>query len=638
MQTALSKRIRGIVLAVLVLCLMAALPALAVETPVTAQITISPEEVSVPGPVDVSISVTNISGADLTQPVTLYDPNGRLVSGFGQNGSVTMKADAQMSVSLQGTVTQEMLDQGSMTYTLRWMDENGTELALPLTAEVHFSGERAGLRVVRTISPEVVRGGQTVKVSYELTNIGGVSISNIQVREKLSRTPKTLKNLAIGASSTVDFTAKMGNADLVSSAEITYRPAGSGQNESVVIEEQTIPLAIKGLNVELSVDKDAVNIGETVRLIMTARNEGNITYSNVTAEDKKLGKVFENLTIPAYTTISEEKELTISEPSSFQLKLSLPDNTGTTNSLDTNAVSVSAFDPEKELLLTLLLTSDKESIVSENEDVSMTLVVTNTSNVDCKNVEITHNGTPIYTIPSLVAGQSMTVKRDYTVSQAGAFRFTATTKDTIGNTVRFESNTLTLPYTRVTAAPTATPAPTIPPLETLPPADYENTGSVLRTMRNVLYTASNVLGVLAAAALLLFVISTIVRASKRHQSESAYDHLDLAERRDYAQPAENSGDEDAPKPEEKPEAEEQAADQDAVQSEVGGFRMTRDRQTDEFPAWHEPGTPAETQEEAPAQPEEAPAQEQADAAPEGEDAPRHSRASLPDRRRRSRRS
>ena len=638
MQTALSKRIRGIVLAVLVLCLMAALPALAVETPVTAQITISPEEMSVPGPVDVSISVTNISGADLTQPVTLYDPNGRLVSGFGQNGSVTMKADAQMSVSLQGTVTQEMLDQGSMTYTLRWMDENGTELALPLTAEVHFSGERAGLRVVRTISPEVVRGGQTVKVSYELTNIGGVSISNIQVREKLSRTPKTLKNLAIGASSTVDFTAKMGNADLVSSAEITYRPAGSGQNESVVIEEQTIPLAIKGLNVELSVDKDAVNIGETVRLIMTARNEGNITYSNVTAEDKKLGKVFENLTIPAYTTISEEKELTISEPSSFQLKLSLPDNTGTTNSLDTNAVSVSAFDPEKELLLTLLLTSDKESIVSENEDVSMTLVVTNTSNVDCKNVEITHNGTPIYTIPSLVAGQSMTVKRDYTVSQAGAFRFTATTKDTIGNTVRFESNTLTLPYTRVTAAPTATPAPTIPPLETLPPADYENTGSVLRTMRNVLYTASNVLGVLAAAALLLFVISTIVRASKRHQSESAYDHLDLAERRDYAQPAENSDDEDAPKPEEKPEAEEQAADQDAVQSEVGGFRMTRDRQTDEFPAWHEPGTPAETQEEAPAQPEEAPAQEQADAAPEGEDAPRHSRASLPDRRRRSRRS
>ena len=655
MQTALINRIRGIILAILVLCLMAALPALAVETPVTAQIAISPEEMSVPGTVDVSISVTNISGADLTQPVTLYDPNGKIVSGFGQNGSATLKAGAQMSVSLQGTVTQEMLDQGSMTYTLRWLDSAGQELALPITAEVHFSGERAGLRVVRTITPEVVRSGQSVKVSYELTNIGGVSISNIQVREKLSRTPKTLKNLAIGASTTVEFTAKMGNADLASSAEITYRPAGSGKSETVVIEEQTIPVAVKGLNVELSLDRDAVDIGETVRLVMTARNEGNITYSNVSAVDKKLGTVFENVTIPAFSTVTEEKELTITEPSSFQLKLTLPDNTGATNTMDTNAVSVSAYDPEKELLLTLLLTSDKESIVSENEDVTMTLVITNISNVDCKNVEITHNSRPIYTIPSLAAGQSYELKRDYTVSQAGSFCFTATAKDTIGNTVQFESNTLTLPYTRVTAAPTATPAPTVPPLETLPPAEYENTGSILRTVRNVLYTASNILGPLAAAALLLFIISSIVRAVKHHQSKGAYDHLDLAERRDYAQPAENSETGDAPKPAEKPaeaEADEQPAEQDQKQSEVGGFRMTRDRQTDEFPAWHEPAAPAAADaaetpvqtEGTPAEPEQ-PAvqdqpvvQEQAEAVPEGEESGRHSRTSLPDRRRRSRRS
>ena len=641
MQTALIQRIRLALGALLVLCLMSALPALAVDTPVMAQISISPEELSVPGPVDVSIGVTNISGADLTRPVTLYDPNGKIVSGFGQNGSATLKAGAQMSVSLQGTVSQEMLDQGSMTYTLRWQDESGQELALPITAEVHFSGERAGLRIVRTITPEVVRSGQSVKVTYELTNTGAVSISNIQVREKLSRTPKTLKNLAIGATTTVDFTAKMGNADLTSGAEITYRPAGSGQSETAVIEEQKIPLAVKGLNVEISLDKTAVDIGETVRLILTARNEGNITYSNVSAVDKKLGTVFEGLTIPASSTITEEKELTISEPSTFQLKLSLQDNTGSTNTLDTNSVSVSAYDPEKELLLTLLLTSDKESIVAEKEDVSMTLVVTNTSNVDCKNIEITQNGVSIYTIPALAAGQNVTVKRDFTVSQAGSFRFTATTKDTIGNTVRFESNTLSLPYTRITAAPTSTPAPTVPPLETLPPVRYTDAGPILRTMIRVLYTAAIVLGALAAAALVLFLVSTVVRVRKRHQSDNAYDHLDLAERRDYAQPAEGSEDQPAPKPADEPEkaaGETENAGQEA-QTEGGGFRMTRDRQTDEFPEWRESAEkPAEAAEpeakpEAPAP--EQPAQPEAPAA-EG-DEPRHSRASLPDRRRRSKR-
>ncbi len=666
MRTALIHQLKPAVLLLVALCLLTAIPALAVDTPVQAQITVTPDEMSVPGPVEVSISVKNISGADLTRPVTLYAPNGQLVSGFGQNGSATLKADAQMNATLQTTVTQDMLDKGEMTYMLRWQDDAGQELALPLTAAIRFNGEKSGLRVVRTISPEVVRSNQSVKVTYELTNTGAVSISNIQVREKLSRTPKTLKNLAIGATTKVEFTAKMGNTDLVSGAEISFRPAGTGASETAVIEDQVIPLAVKGLNVELSVDQTAVNIGETVRLIMTARNEGNITYTNVTATDSKLGTVFENVTIPAYTTITEEKAITISEPSSFKLKLTLADNTGMTNSYDTNSVSVSAYDPEKELKLTLLLTSDKESITSAPEDVSMTVVVTNSSNVECKKVEITQNGVAIYTIPSLAAGQSMTVKRDFTVSQAGAFRFTATTKDTIGNTVRFDSNTLTLNYARATLAPTATPAPTIPPLETLPPVEYKDTGSILRTVRNSLYTATIALAAVTAVVLALFVASSIVRARKRHQSDSAFDHLDLAERRDYAQ-APESADESAPAPrrEKKPDGDAPAEDAaEPVQTSDGGFRMSRDRQTEDFPVWREsadspaapdadtpadegvpdgdaraiqdePVSPRHVRDVAPAAPD-AGAAESPIAAPTETPAADHSRASLPDRRRRHR--
>ena len=636
MQTALVHRMRLALAALLALCLLAAVPsALAVDSPISAQITITPDEMSTPGPVGVSISVTNISGADLTQPVTLYDPNGRIVSGFGQNGSALMKKDAQMTVSLQGQVTQEMLDEGKITYTLRWQDESGQELAIPVEASVRFNGEKSGLRIVRSISPEVVRSGQSVKVTYELTNTGEVSISNIQVKEKLNRTPKTLKNLAIGATTTVEFTAKMGNADLTSGAEISFRPAGTGKTETAVIEDQVIPLAVRGLNVELSVDRTAVDIGESVRLILTARNEGNITYTKVTATDKKLGTVFENLTIPARETVTEEKLVTVTEPSTFQLKLALEDNTGTTNSVDTNSVMVSAFDPEKELILTVLLTADKEYIATAPEDVSMSVVVTNTSNVDCKDIKIRQNDLLIYTIPSLTAGQSMTVKRDFTVSQAGSFRFTAETKDTIGNTRTFDSNTLTLNYMRATPAPTSTPVPTVPPLETLPPADYSNTGSILRTMRNGLYTAAAVLGALTLVTGLLFIASTIVRARKRRQSDSAYDHLDLAERRDYTQAPEGQEETAAPAP--KPEAAEdepapEAAEDASLQTEGGGFRMTRDRQTEDFPAWH-------AQTEAPAEPapEAAPVQPTEDApeeAPDQTDVRHADRTALPDRRRR----
>ena len=120
------------------------------------------------------------------------------------------------------------------------------------------------------------------------------------------------------------------------------------------------------------------------------------------------------------------------------------------------------------------------------------------------------------------------------------------------------------------------------------------------------------LGVLSAAALLLFLVSTFVRFKKRHDSDTAYDHLDLAEKRDYSQPAEEnepseSSEEEssaareemkeepadqADQPQEAPEepAEEQAAEPQPEETEAekghsGGFRMTRDSQTDEFPPY-----------------------------------------------------
>ena len=177
----------------------------------------------------------------------------------------------------------------------------------------------------------------------------------------------------------------------------------------------------------------------------------------------------------------------------------------------------------------------------------------------------------------------------------------------------FESNTLTLMTARQTPAPTPVPTPTIAPLVTIEPVSYENVSQPLRIMRNVLYPVANVLGVLSAAALLLFLVSTFVRFKKRHDSDTAYDHLDLAEKRDYSQPAEenepsgSSDDETPPAREEMQEesadpadqpqeAQEESADEqpaqeqqpeetDAPMGHSGGFRMTRDSQTDEFPPY-----------------------------------------------------
>ena len=90
-----------------------------------------------------------------------------------------------------------------------------------------------------------------------------------------------------------------------------------------------------------------------------------------------------------------------------------------------------------------------------------------------------------------------------------------------------------------TAAPTMVPVVTVAPpaLVTPVPAD-----PLLSQSRSALMTAATVLGGLFACALVLFAVSTVVRLRKKSKSKAAYDHLDLAERRDYTEPADDEFD------------------------------------------------------------------------------------------------
>ena len=112
----------------------------------------------------------------------------------------------------------------------------------------------------------------------------------------------------------------------------------------------------------------------------------------------------------------------------------------------------------------------------------------------------------------------------------------------MNNTVSFESNTLRIGLNRTTPQPTAVPVTTVAPpvLVTAAPAD-----SLLGQGRGALMTAAMALGALFAAVLALFIVSTCIRLYKKGKSNAAYDHLELAERRDYTEvPEETEFDEE----------------------------------------------------------------------------------------------
>ncbi len=534
----------GALLLLMVLVFVCASAALGEETdPVSFTIQVTPDSLTAPGEVSVSLRISNPTNTDMIDPVTLYDPAGALVSSFGDGGSYILKSGDSRSWEGKWNVTQAELDAGAVAYTLRYHmeDETGSlvEYNKQAVARISFMGERVNLTVNRTIDPQVVRAGKQANVTYELYNSGNVTLTDIRVQDKIARNAKTVKTLAPGDRTTVAFSSRIGNADLTSAGTITYKVVGSNKTLTETVDEAVIPLASPNLKIELSSPTEGVNVGEAATLVITFTNAGNVSYSNVTVTEAKRGEILTNLSIPAGATVTETKEFILMEPTDFKVTATLPDNTGETQTMSSKEIRVGVYDPEKQLLLTLNLTADQETVPEVPADVKFHLTVTNNSNIKAEKISITHGATAVYTIASLEPGASVTLDRDFRISQAGQFRFTASLKDSMNNTVSFESNTIRITYARPTAAPTMVPVVTVAPpaLVTPVPAD-----PLLSQSRSALMTAATVLGGLFACALVLFAVSTVVRLRKKSKSKAAYDHLDLAERRDYTEPADDEFD------------------------------------------------------------------------------------------------
>lgn len=616
-----TKKHIALLLSLLAVMLLFALPAWAAE-PISFSLSVEPASLTEPGPVTVSVRVANTGDADLTEPVSLQDPDGQIVASFGDGGQALIKQGEYVTAQQTYNVTREQLSDGKLTYTLSYnqVDENGNVVVQTLakSAEIAYTGTHVDLTVNRTIDPEVVRRDKTVNVQYELYNAGNVEIKNIRVRENssVSGTAQTVASLAPGERKTIQFTATMGSNDMTSAGRVTYT-AGE-DTQTVSLPEVTIPRANPGLELGdiLTADQTAITNGETVTLTLTIKNNGNITYSNITVTDAKYGELFTNLTLGAGETLVKEKQFTLSETTAFKYTITLPDNTGTTSTVTSNEVKVSVYDPAQVLMLNLMAETDTPTIASSPADVAFTLTLTNNSSFEAKNVQLRHGSTNIYTVESLKPGETVNVTRMFTVSQAGKFRFTASAKDALDNTVSFDSNEIVLTYAApvitATMAPVVTPAPlvtvTAAPIDVLEPA-------TVQTNRLLRYAAIALVA-LFAVTFVLFVVSTVMRAKRRSAHRSAYDHMTLADKRDYKEPArydssalEQTSETPAEDfPAEKPSdaiLKEEAAPVVNANSETGGYRLTReDSSIFEQPSAEEKPAEQEQPQPAPDAPQE----------------------------------
>lgn len=533
---------------ILLVFLSASALALTDASAISFEMTVDPAALKAPGNVTVSLRVANVGAEDITVPMTVYDADGKILTAAFDGGAIaSLKVNEVVTWEGAWRVSQEHLDAGKITFNLRLNTQDATgaiaQVSVAAAAPIAFDGDKVALDVQRAITPEVVRNGDNVVVTYTLTNSGNVGLKEIIVREngKISNTPQSVATLAAGSTQTVSFTKKAGATELESSAVVTYKKEGTNTELRQTVELATIPVARPGFSSELTADKTTVAIGEKVTLTLTLSNVGNISYSNIQVTDPKLGVVFSDLSLPAGESVTQTKEITMMTPTTFKFSIALEDNTGRKQTETTNELKVSAYAENQIMRLNVQLSADTDTIETQPGLVRFTILITNDSSNLAKPVNVYHGAAQITHIPELKPGESISVSRDFSLNQAGKYRFSVRTVDGLDNTVSFDSNELTIAYVPPTPAPTKVVVPTVAPIVTYSPIPLTGGDDLAIKGRDTLFVAMIALGLLFGASLLLFLVSSAMRARVRAQSNAAYDHLEVTEKRDYKDPSTYQG-------------------------------------------------------------------------------------------------
>ena len=542
----------------------------AATSPVVASIELDPAYLAAPGKVKVSITVSNTSNEDLKDPVTLLDPAAQVVPDFGNSGQAMLKAGGSLTWTGEYDVSQSALDNGSIVYYLKYTNYlasgEAVEQSIPIQGKITTQKADVLLQVKRTITPTVAQQDQDVKVTYFITNAGTVTLNDIKIQENTDIQKKKQSidafSLKSGQTAELTFTVKMGKKDLTSGAKLTYTAEGSSKKLTYTVDNQKITYGDPKLTASLSSSAKGAVVNNTVTLTLQLSNKGNVDFSDIRVTDATLGEVFSNQELKAGDTLNLTKDITIQETAQYQFNVTAMDATGNEVTASTDAVAVTAMNADDVLNLSLSASVDQTEVYGNPANVHFTLVLQNDSNVDAKNVKVSHGDTELATFDSIPKGESRTINRDAALSYSGKYQFTVTANDPLDNALTFQSNEMQIAVYAPTPAP-ATPTP--PPVPTAEPSFVPATvipirdpsiGAVPKAIQNVLLPLLILAGVVLVAVCVLLLIATKRRADQKRASDAAYDHLERAKRRDYITPADDE--------EEKEQAETDGADKEEL--------------------------------------------------------------------------
>ncbi|MEN2280515.1 gliding motility-associated C-terminal domain-containing protein [Algoriphagus sp. SE2] len=214
------------------------------------------------------------------------------LTGFSSGTPFSLSPGGVNTYTTTYTVTQADLDAGEIvnTATVSGEDPSNTQVTSTDTHTVRAK-IAAALDLEKTANPTVfVNAGEVVTYTFELTNTGNVTLSNIVLDDPRISFNQAVSDLAPGQAATITHNYTLTQSDIndqgfVNTATAT---ATSPLGKSVTATDQAAVTAVdKGaLDInKVALDQTYTQVGEAIDFEITVTNVGNVTIDNVVVTD-----------------------------------------------------------------------------------------------------------------------------------------------------------------------------------------------------------------------------------------------------------------------------------------------------------------------------------------------------------------
>ena len=375
------------------------------------------------------IKVTNTGNVNLTG-VTVTDP-GVVLGPCSPAIPATLAPGATLECAATHAVTQADIDLGHYSNTAVGDSDQTDPVSAAATVPVVQSPALTVLKTATSSGP-YDSVGDVVTYSISVKNTGNQSLTGVTVTDPGvgvvlgTCTPAIPTSLAPGASIVCGATHAITQAD-IDAGTYTNTALGDSDQTPSANDIETVPVAQAAhiTLVKSAVETRFARVADVINYTLVATNDGNVTLTNVSIVDPKLGTLTctQPVTLPPGATLSCTGSYTITQA---DLDAGVVNNIATVTGTPPSGPNVSDSDDasvpsDQAPHISLAKSALEESVDKVGDVIHYSLVATNDGNLTLSNVTISDPklGSLVCTQPvTLAPGASLSCTGTHTVTQA----------------------------------------------------------------------------------------------------------------------------------------------------------------------------------------------------------------------------